>query len=441
MPVQFLVTAPLFGVAFAVTLAWLGPENLQSRWMPGLLGPVHLLVIGYVATAMLGALQQLLPVLLGTPPAQTRTGGLLILALLAAGTAALAAGLAGTEPLLVRSGSALLPAAVIGFMAMTLPGLVRSGVRDAAALTVTLALLALGIATLLGLWIAAGHMGFGLGLPRHLTDVHLAWGLFGWIALLVAAVAVHVVPMFQITPPYPRAFVHVQAPALFMLLASYTILRIASAGAPPALPERMLEAGIAAWTAAFALLTLRVLAQRRRRLPDVTLDFWRLAMGALLGATVLWGTAQAVPGLVSQPALGLALGWLFLSGFAVSVVNGMLYKIVPFLVWLHLNRVQVRTGMRGVRIPNLHDAIPALLQRTQFLTHAVAVTAGLATFWLPWMFYPALFAFGGSSLLLWLNLVYALTRYRHALNAIERAGAHPTRMPTTQRGGPDTAGP
>ena len=41
---------------------------------------------------------------------------------------------------------------------------------------------------------------------------------------------------------------------------------------------------------------------------------------------------------------GMLLGVLMIVGFAMSVINGMLYKIVPFLVWFHL---QSRRGPSG----------------------------------------------------------------------------------------------
>jgi hypothetical protein len=47
----------------------------------------------------------------------------------------------------------------------------------------------------------------GLALPLiELTNIHLAWGLGGWALMLLAGVSYHVVPMFQLTRPYPLWF-------------------------------------------------------------------------------------------------------------------------------------------------------------------------------------------------------------------------------------------
>jgi hypothetical protein len=63
---------------------------------------------------------------------------------------------------------------------------------------------ALLVTVSLGL-LLAGSLSWGWHFPVvALTDLHAVWGLAGWTALLlVAGVAYQVVPMFQMTPPYP----------------------------------------------------------------------------------------------------------------------------------------------------------------------------------------------------------------------------------------------
>ncbi|MDO8305560.1 MAG: hypothetical protein Q7T06_07195, partial [Herminiimonas sp.] len=51
-----------------------------------------------------------------------------------------------------------------------------------------------------------------------LTDLHVLWGLAGWVGLLTIGIAFQVVPMFQVTPLYPIDITRVLTGALFMLL-------------------------------------------------------------------------------------------------------------------------------------------------------------------------------------------------------------------------------
>ena len=68
--------------------------------------------------------------------------------------------------------------------------------------------------------------------------------------------------------------------------------------------------------------------------------------------------------------LEVAWGIAFLLGFAASVVNGMLYKIVPFLAWFHL---QANTPRGARHVPNMKELLPEDRARQHGLLHGVAV--------------------------------------------------------------------
>jgi hypothetical protein len=161
----------------------------------------------------------------------------------------------------------------------------------------------------------------------------------------------------------------------------------------------------------FAIATLRLQTQRRRKLPDVTLDFWRLGMGSLIACVPVWISAQFSPAWAASSAYPLLLGVLFIGGFAVSVVSGMLYKIVPFLAWFHLQaQLQARAGS----IPTMRDMIAERWMRWQFRLHlAACALLAAAIFNPPALVLPAGVMMGLSALLLWANLLSAARRYAH----------------------------
>ena len=102
------------------------------------------------------------------------------------------------------------------------------------------------------------------------------------------------------------------------------------------------------------------------------------------------------------------LAFLFIAGFAVSVVNGMLYKIVPFLIWFHLQSLL----MGVVRVPNMKLIMPEPGMRRQMWLHFAAVPAlALSALWPP-LIYPAALLFGTSMILLEVNLLYAFRIYQ-----------------------------
>jgi len=59
---------------------------------------------------------------------------------------------------------------------------------------------------------------------------------------------------------------------------------------------RLADAGLAAGILLFALATLRLQSRRRRKLPDVTLNYWRLGMASLIACVLVWIAAQLWPG-------------------------------------------------------------------------------------------------------------------------------------------------
>ena len=51
VPYRFFLTAPWFGVAAGLLLAFMGEDMLASRWTPGALAGTHLLVAGFMLQA------------------------------------------------------------------------------------------------------------------------------------------------------------------------------------------------------------------------------------------------------------------------------------------------------------------------------------------------------------------------------------------------------
>jgi hypothetical protein len=138
-----------------------------------------------------------------------------------------------------------------------------------------------------------------------LTDLHAGWALLGWVGILVAGVAFQVVPMFQMTPEYPEWL----GRHLTRMLATALALWSLALAWPPAAPLGILAAAVlSVGYAAFAVATLGLQRRRKRRLPDVTLDFWRLGMACLLATLLLWLVGLAAPAWQADPRAALLLG-------------------------------------------------------------------------------------------------------------------------------------
>ena len=402
---RFFLGTPLFALLAGLLLAWQGESALQTRWAPATLALTHLWTLGALGMAMAGALLQILPVVAGVKLARMRVMAPLLHALLGAGTLALAAAFLLTEPWLFRAALALLLPALswlCGAVSVALWQPQNAGAGPMLA-TVRLALAALVITLALAAMLGAARSGAPFpAWSSRVTDLHAMWGVLGWGALLVAGVAFQVIPMFQVTPLYP-AFIHrhLGVTAFLLLLAiSAPWQPLAETTLLPTLLPILLLA-LLLIHASFAGVTFWLLARRTRPQPDATTLFWRLSMASLIGCLLLWLMPERLVG----PGRTLALGALAIVGFLYSAINGMLYKIVPFLVWHHL-QLQAAPGQRT---PGVKLIIADAAGRAQCKLQAVALALLLGACWFPAeLARPAGLALAASALWLGWNLVGAL---------------------------------
>lgn len=417
VPLRFFLTAPLFAVAAALAALWQGAALYDSRWSPAMLGITHLLTLGYMGLVMMGALLQMLPVVAGTPVRQPLRVASLVHGLATAGIALLAAGLMFTLPQLLHPAMLALGLVLPAFAVLVLVTLRGAQPHNHTAQAMRLAVLMFAAAVLLGLVLLSNHaFGWWLHARQTLTDLHLAWGLLGWVGILIAGVSYQVVPMFLLTSPYPPRLTRWLAPLLFALLLLFIFAAWSST------LRGLLGVALAVGFAVFALVTLWLQRERRRKLPDVSLNFWRVGHASLLAAIMLWCAAQMSPALGDRPGVDIALGVLTIVGFAMSLINGMLYKILPFLVWFHL---QGRRGAGGIKVPNVREVLPEARTRPQMRLHFLALAALLAAVVFPGIFaVPAALLFAASNLWLWWNIVSASRGYRRVLGRIVAGQPH-----------------
>jgi hypothetical protein len=361
-PLRFFLTAPLFGVAAGLLLL-IAPELLASRWTPGALALTHLIAVGFVLSIMVGALFQIMPVVAGAAVPRSGPLAALIHAGLTAGVASLCIGLGVGAPDFLVAAAALLGISFALFLCAAAWGLWRAPIAQATPRDLRLAVAGLGVALMLGLTLA---MVLARGLPVPLVTVlklHIGWAWLGGVGMMLAATSWVVVPMFQITPNYPARLTRSWALATFAMLALWSGA-VAAEWSGAAL---LFGALLVALAVVFAAATLRLQQHSRRSNPDSTTRAFQLGMTSLLA-----GVACTVAAHYSEhEAWPILAGILVLHGGFVSVIQGMLYKIVPFLAWLHLTQ-------EGIRAPNVKKLLPDTPARRQLLVHAAALAALVA---------------------------------------------------------------
>ena len=404
-PMRYFLTAPLFAILAGVLILYTGPDIFVSRWTPAALALTHLITAGFMLQVMLGAMQQLLPVAVGANFPRPLLIATLVHAAITPGALFLAAAFLTYEPLLFAAAVACLGAGVAIFVVAAVTALRGMAATNPTLLGFKISLLGLSATVLSGLLLAVS-LGLQLDLPLlALTDLHLGWGFMVWTCILVVAVAFVTVPMFQLTPEYPAWFSRHFAVAVLATVAIWTLADLAGL----TVPALLLSALVVVSAAVFAGVTLRILGRGKRAKRDASHRLWTVAMCSALVACALWLAARFIDPLGQWQGWPLLFGVLLLMGCFTSVMVGMLYKIVPFLVWLHLQNL----GRGQVKAPNMKKVLPQVQIDRQMLAHLLALALLLlSVFWPRWFVYPAGLALILTSVWLWINLLSAIAVYR-----------------------------
>jgi len=410
VPFRFFLTAPLFGATAGLMLAWVGPPAIESRWTPFMTAATHLITAGFMLQVMCGALLQFVAVVAGANIWRPRLVAALVHPLTTVGALLLAIAFLFSWQRGFMAAALMFVLAMTLFLAVMALALFRTPAQGASILVLRLAVIGLLITILFGVGLSIALGGYGNLLSKWpltaVVNVHAAWGLGGWALMLIIGVSFLVVPMFLLTPPYPPQLTRLLPAGIFLTLCLWSFLLLSGAGERRAWNAGLITAGMLL-AAAYAAATLWLQARRRRRRTDTTFVFWRGAMLLLIVLGVSWISFTLLPNMGGHPRAPLWLGTLAMPGVFLPVIMGMLYKIMPFLNWLHL---QQRVGT-GVDLPNMKQMIPPRSMRLQMILHFSAVTLLLAAAILPRLARPAGLVFCASCLLLEWNLVGAAILY------------------------------
>jgi hypothetical protein len=416
VPYRFFLVAPWFGVMAGILLAWSGSDAFASRWTPEALALTHLIALGFMLQAMSGALFQFIPVAVGGNVWRSRLVASAVQPLLVLATLLLVAGFLFNRPGLLSAAVPLFLLAVGGFVIAVALALWRTPATGMTLWAMRMAIGGLAVTVLLGSFLAES-LARGLPVPVvELTNIHLAWGLGGWALMLLAGVSYHVVPMFQLTRPYPLWFTRGFGPLLLLLLLAWSgqsfldDLRWAVAIGLPLL----------AIVFAYAGMTLWLQYTRRRKIHDATSLYFRVAMLSLLAFAISGTAFFLIPAIGADPRSVVWLGVLAFAGIFVSAITGMMYKITPFLNWLHLQRL----GAPMSAVPNMKKMLAAEMMTGQLRLHVLALLLLLAAVWLPGLARLAGVAFAASSAWLGWNLISAVGRYQTFRDQIRAVALH-----------------
>jgi hypothetical protein len=396
---RFFLTVPLFGIALSL-LIFVNPHAILTPNHPLSLAAIHLMFLGIITMSMIGALFQMQSVLGGRPIPSPLGNAFLIHLFLVIGVLSLSGAFIFVQPILFVIASVFLGSSILHAANIILP-LLFGGVTHDTLRGMRLALIALTLTAILGIIMASEYANETFS-PSHdlLRTLHYSFGLLGWVAALIIAVAFQVIEMFYVTTAYSswckrNAFKVIAISLIFKAIWLMSALPFVW----------VFDLVMGALLVGFIVTTAKRLKERKRRVSDVSIWFWAFAMGLLSFSIILYALfmSSAYPLFLSMALVAFAL-------FALAVILAMMGKIVPFLVWFHLSSAGYMDA------PIMSNIIP--IRRAKGIFWLFVITSTLV---LVGVFYPLSLQLGALSAiamfgLLLINLIKALKLYRYTLD-------------------------
>jgi len=390
---RFFLTGSFFGIVAGLAMLFFG-SSIEDFSSTQALILTHIFTLGIMASFMFGALFQMLPVLCGVHIKMPTLISLRVnYALIFGIIFLLTAFYTGYNTLYILA--SLLLGFAIFITAFSMINKLKNINHNSSSRGMMLSLISLVVVATLGIVMLLIRAGVDIELNYlWLKSMHYNFGLFGWIALLIISVSFQVIEMFYVTPPYPKSYAKylpiVLIGLLFInLLASFFIPKI----------QYIFQLLTILIIATHSIFTLIRLKQKKRALTDATILFWALGQSLFLLFTI----ALIINFFTPVPTSTLATLFSF---FALSIVFAMSYKIVPFLVWFHLN------AKGYFDAPMMHEVTPpSYAKRNLQIFIASFITIILAPF-ITFLWQIGSILLTISFFMLFLNIYSAIKKYQ-----------------------------
>jgi len=215
---------------------------------------------------------------------------------------------------------------------------------------------------------------------KSLTNAHALWGGLGWMALLILAVSLQVIPMFHVAPNFSKYSAKLIPFSIFVILILVLAFPVAF---------EVLLSFLMILFVLFNVALLKVIWQRKRKIPDTTINCWRLAAVAIVLITLFYITPEHWLSADIRAKKSMLLTAVFIYFYLISIILGMLLKILPFLSYTHLQQRCLVNFDAMNFLPNMHELLSKSSEKTLFYCHIFTGSTLLLTVLKPqyyWLF-------------------------------------------------------
>ena len=392
VPFRFFLTAPIFGVVISFVLFFAPFNEVSNQYSHFAIGLIHLFTLGILSMIIFGAMQQMMPVLAGAIIKKPRLFANVVHTSLVLGTLFLSFSFILEIRDLLIFGTIFLAIAFLTFFIMSIKLLFNVKFLTSTVKAMRLFSLAGLITLILGLYLAFSHINLSFSENYYIVVfLHILFASFGFALLLIMGVSFQVITMFYVALDFPK-FVQNKMPLiLFVLLFVSAIFLYFDINF---LILKILFSGL---IITFCFYGLKSLNNRRRPVFDATLWYWKLSLSSLILSMILW--------LFNFFESNYILAIVFAFGFLYSLLQGMVYKIIPFLSWFHLN------SKGYFKLPTIREFIDERYIKIHFFVHLISIVFFILSYFENNFIYMASILFLISNVLFFINCLNAVKKY------------------------------
>ena len=391
IPFRFFLSAPFFGVLMAFVFFFVPFNELTNQYSHFAIGLIHLFTLGILSMIIFGAMQQMMPVLAGAIIKKPRLFANVVHSSLVFGTLFLSFSFILEIKIFLHIAVLFLAIAFLTFFIMSIKLLFKVKYLTTTVKAMRLFSLA-GIITLfLGLYLAFSHVTLEFNTHYYsFVFLHILFGLFGFALLLIMGVSFQVIPMFYVAPDFPK-FIQNKLPLIIFILLFVSALFFFFN-----INILILKLIFSSLIISFCFYGLKSLNNRKRPVFDATLWYWKFSLVCLAISLIIW-----LVGFDTNYILAI----VFAFGFLYSLLQGMVYKIIPFLSWFHLN------SKGYFKLPTIREFINERYIKIHFFVHISSVIFFVLSYYINDFIYIASVLFLFSNILFFLNCLNAVKKY------------------------------
>ncbi|PIF03889.1 MAG: hypothetical protein CSA86_04355 [Arcobacter sp.] len=353
----------IFSFMFSSLLLFGLNVELVSSMDNEILSWVHVFLLAFVMMIIFGAMAQLVPVVLEVGHFAVDLY-YIIYPFLFIGTLLMAYGFINSPALLPYGGIIVLISLLV-FVLETFLTIQKVKKLNLVMSSVVVANGFLFLGLIFGILMALGYAGTITIDIYLLLKAHIYLVLAGYVGITIMGMSLVLLPMFWLShsfswKPVTYALYIIGFGVVFVMLSSlFDSIVLEYAGYFLTLLSLCLY-----FYQIYIIFKTRVRMDKDIYLKSLLFSYISLFVTIIMGVVYIFYPSQN---------LLLAIGWMAFLGFITFIINGHLYKIVPFLVWYQ--RFSPLIGKQ--KVPMLADMVPVKSSNFQFIFTALGVSIGV----------------------------------------------------------------